>query len=143
MENTPEATTAPAPAASTLASKLMGMTDIKPGYTVRVHELIKDVNSKGEEKERIQIFEGMILGVRGTGLSRTFTVRKVSDGWGVEKIYPLAAPVVNKVEFVRAVDVRRAKLSYLSNPKKPFGRQLKETKKPGAKATGKKAVAKK
>lgn len=108
--------------------KLVGMTELKPGYTVRVHELIKDVNGKGEERERIQIFEGLVLSVRGVGRSQTFTVYKKSEGWGVEKIYPLQAPVVSKVEFVRASEVRRAKLHYVANPKKPFGRQMKEKK---------------
>lgn len=123
MENTTQPQ-----AAVPYASKLEGMTDIKPGYTVRVHELIKDVNSKGEEKERIQIFEGLVLSVRGTGRSKSFTISKSSDGWIVEKIYPISAPIVSKLEFVRAAKVRRAKLSYLSNPKKPFNRQMKEHK---------------
>lgn len=110
------------------AGKLVGMTDLEAGMTVRVHELIKDVNAKGEERERTQIFEGMILGVRGSGASKSFTIRKSADGWGVEKIYPIMAPIVSKVEFVKQVSVRRAKLQYLSDPKKPFGRQLKEQK---------------
>ncbi len=110
------------------ASKLVGMDDLKAGQTVRVHELIKDVNAKGEERERVQLFEGMVLAVRGTGASKSFTIRKSADGWGVEKIYPIMAPIVSKVEFVKEVKVRRAKLQYLSNPKKPFGRQMKEKK---------------
>ncbi len=110
------------------AGKLVGMADLKAGQTVRVHELIKDVNAKGEERERVQIFEGMVLAVRGTGISKSFTVRKSADGWGVEKIYPIMAPIVSKIEFVKEAKVRRAKLQYLSNPKKPFGRQLKEKK---------------
>lgn len=110
------------------ASKLVGMDDLKAGMTVRVHELIKDVNAKGEERERVQLFEGMVLAVRGVGASKSFTIRKSADGWGVEKIYPIMAPIVSKVEFVKEVKVRRAKLQYLSNPKKPFGRQLKEKK---------------
>ncbi len=113
--------------------KLVGMAGLKPGYTVRVHELIKDVNNKGEERQRVQVFEGLVLGVRGAGRSKTFTVRKMSGGYGVEKIYPLSSPIVNKVEFVKAAKVRRAKLTYLANPKKPFSRQLKE-KKAAAKA---------
>ena len=110
------------------AGKLVGMTDLKAGQTVRVHELIKDVNAKGEERERVPIFEGLVLGVRGMGASKSFTIRKSADGWGVEKIYPIMAPIVSKVEFVKEMKVRRAKLQYLSDPKKPFGRQHKEKK---------------
>ncbi len=127
MENT-ASQAVPIETASPKDGKLEGMTDLHAGYTVRVHELIKDVNSKGEERERIQLFEGMILSVRGNNRSKTFTVRKVTDGYGVEKIYPLNSLVVHKVEFVRASNVRRAKLSYLANSKKPFRRQLKEKK---------------
>lgn len=110
------------------AGKLVGMADLKAGQTVRVHELIKDTNAKGEERERVQIFEGLILAVRGAGASKSFTIYKSADGWGVEKIYPIMAPIVSKVEFVKQAEVRRAKLQYLANPKKPFGRQMKEIK---------------
>lgn len=99
---------------------------LRPGMTVRVHERIKDVNAKGEERERVQVFEGIILGVRGSGLSQTFTVRKESDGWGVEKIFPTHAPVVAKMELVKTAKVRRAKLWYLGDVKKRFSRTLKE-----------------
>ncbi len=96
------------------------------GMTVRVHEKIKDVSPKGEERERIQIFEGIILAIRGSGVSRTMTVRKVTEGFGVEKIYPMFSPVVNKVELVKTAHVRRAKLWFLSDKKYPFRRKLKE-----------------
>ncbi len=99
---------------------------LEAGMTVRVHEKIKDVSPKGEERERIQIFEGIVLAVRGAKLSRTMTVRKVTEGFGVEKIYPLFSPVVDKVELVKTAHVRRAKLWFLSDKKYPFRRKLKE-----------------
>lgn len=122
MENT-------TPKALPYAAKLVGMDDLKSGYTVKVHELIKDVNAKGEERERVQIFEGLVLAVRGAGSSKSFTIyKKTTDGFGVEKIYPISSPVVSKIEFVKAAQVRRAKLHFMADPKKPFNRQLKEIK---------------
>lgn len=91
--------------------------DLKPGMVVRVHEVIKDTNSKGEERERVQVFEGTILGLAGSGVGRTMTVRKVSMGFGVEKIYPLASPHVAKVEVVKQLRTRRSKLWFLRKGK--------------------------
>ncbi len=101
--------------------------EIRPGMTIRVHERIKDVSPKGEERQRIQIFEGMVLGIRGGGVSKTMTIRKETGGFGVEKIYPLNSPVVSKVELVKTAHVRRAKLSYLQDLHNRFSRKLKET----------------
>jgi len=102
--------------------------ELRPGMTVKVHEKIKEVSPDGKERDRIQVYEGMILVLRGSGLSRTMTVRKNADGWGVEKIYPVLSPVIDKIEVVKQAKVRRAVLKYLSNPRKPFGRKLKEKK---------------
>ena len=78
------------------------------GDTVRVHALIKEGN-----RERIQIFEGTVLKKQGGSTRATFTVRKASNGVGVEKTWPLHSPIVEKIEVVRKGKVRRAKLFYL------------------------------
>jgi large subunit ribosomal protein L19 len=109
------------------ATKEISIKDLKPGMTIRVHERIQDVSAKGEERERIQIFQGIIIAMRGGNVSRTMTVRKVSGGYGVEKIYPLQSPSISKVELVKQAKVRRAKLSYLKNLRHIFKRKLKET----------------
>lgn len=79
-----------------------------PGDTVRVLYRVRE-----GEKERIQAFEGVCIGRRGGGVAETFTVRKISSGVGVERIFPLHAPTVKGVEIVRRGRVRRAKLYYL------------------------------
>lgn len=100
-------------------------TELKPGMTVKVHEKIKELNAKGEEKERIQIFEGILIAKKhGNETGATITVRKNSKGYHVEKIYPINSPLVAKIEPVRTYNVRRAKLNYLRDPK--FKRKLKE-----------------
>lgn len=82
--------------------------EFRAGDTVRVHVRIKE-----GEKERIQIFEGLVIYRHGGGISATFTVRKISFGVGVEKIFPVHSPMIAKIEVVRLGKVRRAKLSYI------------------------------
>ena len=101
--------------------------EIQPGKVVRVHQKIKELTPKGEEKERIQIFEGTVLATKGgQGQSATFTVRKIAAGnIGVEKIFPLHSPNIAKVEIIKELKARRSKLYYLRSHKKT----LKEKKK--------------
>ena len=82
--------------------------DLKVGNTVKVHQRIKEGN-----KERIQVFIGTIIKVQGSGVNKTFTVRKISYGVGVEKTFLIHSPLVEKVELVRVGKARRAKLFYL------------------------------
>ncbi|NLY29735.1 MAG: 50S ribosomal protein L19 [Firmicutes bacterium] len=82
--------------------------DFRPGDTVRVH--VKVVEG---ERERVQVFEGVVIARSGGGIRETFTVRKVSQGIGVERIFPLHSPRVEKIEVIRRGRVRRAKLYYL------------------------------
>lgn len=82
--------------------------DFAPGDTVRVHVKIKE-----GDKERLQAFEGVVIARKHGGLRETFTVRKISFGTGVERIFPLHSPVIDHIEVVRRGDVRRAKLYYL------------------------------
>jgi large subunit ribosomal protein L19 len=84
------------------------LPEIRPGDTVRVQVKIRE-----GEKERLQAFEGTIIARNNTGVGETITVRKVSFGQGVERIFPLHAPVVDRIELVRTGKVRRAKLYYM------------------------------
>ncbi len=87
---------------------LKEISEFNVGDTVKVHGKIKEGN-----RERIQIYEGTVIKIQGTGARKTFTVRKTSNGVGVEKTWPLYSPLVEKVEVVRKGKVRRAKLFYL------------------------------
>jgi large subunit ribosomal protein L19 len=84
------------------------LPDFKPGDAVRVH--VKIIEG---EKERTQVFEGVVISKRGGGSRATFTVRKVSYGIGVERVFPLYAPRIEKIELMTRGKVRRAKLYYL------------------------------
>jgi len=84
--------------------------DLRPGQTVRV-----DVKIKEGDKSRIQAYEGVVVKIQGSGIGKTFTVRKVSSGVGVERTFPVHSPVIDKVTVVRRGKVRRAKLFYLRN----------------------------
>jgi large subunit ribosomal protein L19 len=96
---------------------------LKPGDTVRVHVKVRE-----GDKERIQIFEGTVIGMHRGGTRATYTVRKVSFGQGVERIFPLHSPVIDRIDVVRSSRVRRAKLYFLRDLKGKAAR-MKEQKK--------------
>ena len=105
------------------------LPELKPGQTIRVHQQIKEVEmteekgkTKAKERKRVQIFEGIILKKSGTGQSATITVRKISNGVGVEKIFPVNLPTIVKIEPVKQAKVRRSKLYFLRS----YGKRLKE-----------------
>ena len=85
---------------------------MKSGDTVKVHVKVRE-----GDKERIQIFEGIVIGLHRGGARASFTVRKVSFGQGVERIFPLHSPTVDKIDVVRGARVRRAKLTFLRDLK--------------------------
>ncbi len=95
---------------------------MKSGDTVKVHVKVRE-----GDKERIQIFEGIVIGMHRGGARASFTVRKVSFGQGVERIFPLHSPTIAKIEIVRSAQVRRAKLYFLRDLKGKAAR-MKETK---------------
>lgn len=99
--------------------------DLKPGMTIRIYQKIKELNSKGEEKERVQYYEGIIIAKRhGQEAGASITVRKISGGVGVEKIFPLRLPSITKIEVKKRAKVRRAKLYFLRD----YNKKLKEVK---------------
>jgi large subunit ribosomal protein L19 len=107
-----------------------GLPLLAAGDTVRVHVRVKETAVKEEikgkpketERERVQVFEGIVIGLRGGGARATMTVRKVSFGTGVERIFPLHARTIEKIEVVKHARVRRAKLYYLRERKGKAGR---------------------
>lgn len=108
--------------------------ELKVGNTVKVHVRIKEGN-----KERIQVFEGIIIKVQGGGVNQTFTVRKTSYGVGVEKTFLVHSPLVEKVELVRVGKARRAKLYYLRDR---VGKAAKTKEKVGARIENREIVIK-
>jgi len=84
------------------------LPEFRPGDTVRVHVKIKE-----GDKERLQAFEGTVIAIKNKGMGRTFTVRKISFGQGVERIFPVHSKVIDRIDVLRSGRVRRAKLYYL------------------------------
>lgn len=98
-----------------------GLPKFHPGDTVSVH--VKVIEG---DKERLQQYQGIVMGIKGSGLSRTFRVRKISNGVGVERIFPLNSPSIAKIEKIKEGRVRRAKLYYLRSLKGKSATKIKE-----------------
>jgi large subunit ribosomal protein L19 len=92
------------------ASKRDDIPEFRAGDSLKVHVKVVEGN-----RSRVQVFQGVCLRVQGSGVGRTFTVRKVSFGVGVERTFPLHTPIIDRIEVVTRGDVRRAKLYYLRN----------------------------
>ncbi|MCI0449037.1 MAG: 50S ribosomal protein L19 [Chlorobi bacterium] len=92
-----------------------------PGDTVKIH--VKVVEG---DKERIQQYQGIVMGIKGAGLSKTFRVRKISNGVGVERIFPMNSPTIAKIEKIKDGKVRRAKLYYLRSLKGKSATKIRE-----------------
>jgi large subunit ribosomal protein L19 len=100
---------------------------IRQGDTVRVHVKVRE-----GDKERIQVFEGIVIGQHRAGIRSTFTVRKVSFGQGVERIFPLHSPVIDRIDVLRTARVRRAKLYFLRALKGKAARMKEQRRTPPA-----------
>lgn len=97
------------------------VTDFKVGDTVKVHTRVVE-----GDKERIQVYSGIVIGRKGAGLNANFTVRRVSYGEGVERVFPLHSPRIAKIEIDRQGSVRRSKLNFLRNRKGKSATTVKE-----------------
>ena len=94
------------------------LPEFRVGDTVRVDIKIDETDASGKKKTRIQAFEGLVMAIQGSGISKTFTVRKVSGNVGVEKTLPVNSPKIDKITVVKKGKVRRAKLNYIRDLKK-------------------------
>jgi len=92
--------------------KKQDIPEFSAGDTLKVHSIIKETDAKGVEKQRIQIFQGVCIKRKNAGIASTFTIRKMSDGIGVERIYATHSPMISKVEVATKGLVRRANISY-------------------------------
>jgi large subunit ribosomal protein L19 len=94
------------------------LPEFRVGDTVRVDVKIQEKDSKGTIKKRIQAYEGIVIAIQGSGVSKNFIVRKISGGIGVERTFPFNSPIIDSITVVRKGKVRRAKLRYLRTMKK-------------------------
>ena len=92
--------------------------EFRVGDTIKVNIKIDEKDARGNVKTRIQVYEGLVMQIKGSRISKTFTVRKVSGNVGTEKTFPMNSPRIDSIEVVRKGKVRRAKLNYIRNLKK-------------------------
>lgn len=92
--------------------------EFRVGDTIKVGVKISEKDSKGTEKFRIQAFEGLVMAIQGSGISKNFIVRKVSGGVGVERTFPFNSPIIDTIEVVKKGRVRRAKLNFIRSMRK-------------------------
>lgn len=111
------------------------LPQFQPGDTINVH--VKVIEG---DKERVQQYQGIVMGIKGSGIGRTFRVRKISNGVGVERIFPLNSPTIAKIEKVKEGRVRRAKLYYLRALKGKSATKIKERISPDIVAKVKKEI---
>ena len=99
---------------------------LKAGYIVRIHQKITDISPDGKEKQRVQIFEGQVIATKGgKAMNGTVTVRKISSGVGVERIFPIHSPNIEKIEIVKETPSRKAKIYYVRAGKSGASREAK------------------
>ncbi|MGD9518658.1 MAG: 50S ribosomal protein L19 [Armatimonadota bacterium] len=103
-----------------------------PGDVVRIHYRVREKSDRGEERVRVQVFEGRVIRRRGSGTSATFTVRRVTHGIGVERSFPLHSPLIEKIEIASQPGVRRAALYYLRERVGKKARLRQRARKPAA-----------
>lgn len=94
------------------------LPEFRVGDTIRVDLKIDEVDSTGKKKTRIQAFEGLVMAIQGSGISKTFTVRKVSGNVGVEKTLPVNSPRIDTIQVIKKGKVRQAKLGYIRKSSK-------------------------
>ena len=94
------------------------LPEFRVGDTVRVDLKIEEEDAQGNKKTRIQAFEGLVMAIQGSGISKTFIVRKVSGSVGVEKTLPVNSPKIDSITVIKKGKVRRAKLNYIRNSSK-------------------------
>ena len=93
-------------------------SQIRTGMTLRIHQKIKELAPNGEEKERVQVYEGIVMKMSGVSSRKTMTVRKVSSGVGVERIFPIGLPSLQKIELTKVAHVRHKDISIIRKSKK-------------------------
>lgn len=102
-------------------------SQVETGMTIRVHQKIKDLTPSGEEKERVQVYEGLVINMGGASVAKTMTVRKIASGVGVEKIFPMNLPSIARIELVKKVKARKKSIEFVRKSTKRM-KEIKEVK---------------